>query len=65
MTIKVENKIDINKRVDKREKIGDVLRAFDMNHSTVSISIKDGSRIMGHVKILAPMQSVIITNEKK
>nr|XP_032804588.1 uncharacterized protein LOC116939839 [Petromyzon marinus]XP_032804589.1 uncharacterized protein LOC116939839 [Petromyzon marinus]XP_032804590.1 uncharacterized protein LOC116939839 [Petromyzon marinus]XP_032804591.1 uncharacterized protein LOC116939839 [Petromyzon marinus]XP_032804592.1 uncharacterized protein LOC116939839 [Petromyzon marinus]XP_032804593.1 uncharacterized protein LOC116939839 [Petromyzon marinus]XP_032804595.1 uncharacterized protein LOC116939839 [Petromyzon marinus]XP_0 len=61
--ITMEMKMDIIRRSEKGETSAAIGRALGLNRSTIGTIIKDKERIVEHVKIAAPVKSIIITKQ--
>ena len=62
--ILMETKVTIINKLNSGEKIVNVARTFNMNHSIVGTIYKSKDRIMEHVKSAVPMQSTIICKKR-
>ena len=61
--IQMETKVKIIKSVERGGKMIDVAPSYDMNFSTIIMSVKN--KIMEHVKSAMPMMSTIIMKKHK
>ncbi|XP_066457664.1 tigger transposable element-derived protein 1-like [Eleutherodactylus coqui] len=62
--ITMQTKVDIIKRVERGEKMSDVARLYQMNHSTIGTILKSKDRIMEHVRSSVPTHSTIISKKR-
>ena len=56
-------KVKITERAERGEKMVDVTRSYNMNHSTIGMILKNKDKIMDHVKSAVPMMSTIISKK--
>ncbi|XP_069396411.1 tigger transposable element-derived protein 1-like [Delphinus delphis] len=61
--IMMETKVKIIERVEQGEKMVDVAHSYNMNHSTISTTLKNKDKIMEHVTSAVPMMSIIISKK--
>ena len=59
----METKVKIIERVEQGEKMVDIARLYNMNHSTNGMILKNKDKIMEHVKSVVPMMSTIISKK--
>ena len=62
--IMMETKVKIIERVERREKMVDVTRSYNMNRSTISTILKNKDKIMEHVKSAVPKMSTIVSKKR-
>nr|XP_057927184.1 uncharacterized protein LOC131128399 isoform X3 [Doryrhamphus excisus] len=62
--ISMETKVAIIRKLDRGEKVANVARSYNMNHSTIWTIYKNKDRIMEHIKSSVLMQSTVITKQR-
>ena len=62
--IMMETKVKIIERVERGEKMVEVVCSHNMDRSTMGTILKNKDRIMEHVKSAVPMMSTIISKKR-
>ena len=62
--IVMETKVKIIEREERREKMVDVTRSYNMNCSTIGTILKNKDKVLEHVKSAVPMMSTVILKKR-